>query len=930
MNMIKLNIIAAFACLLMLIMPATALWQFDGWEVKTMETGSINGDVFISFGDRSGLLPSPYTSNFTLPGGAAKYSRLYVGVWGGTETRTGWVNTTLNGATIGNVTINGTGDTNPTYTAGTNVYGRGNGVWWASYNVTGRVNMGAINTATARTGGGIDGRVYAIVLVTVYIDASKPEIQYWINEGSVNLHYASASYPYVQDKTFVWFNGTAITPASARLNAVYLTSSQGEPDYLYFNPPDAVDSPYSNMSWDINAYRTYQLNGDDVADASNGGYFDFEIFTSTNDSTALKNIVNTGSNNYAVFWRGHDDNNDGTIYAEFTPTIPIEGESYVGPVLSALVLEAAPVNYTYVTTYTPANGTVTNFANMQSAADGGAFATLTATTITSNRTKNPGKTITSGTQDDTYTPSHLDTIDGQTDVTIPASTLTSVIKHASANPTMDLGIISSGSYSNTLTSDNSYLNLAETGGSPDAKGKLDSKWEGWEAVTEVSNSSIVEMNISIEAYVADGEAVYIQLWDFPIGAWNGTWRQLGTSGLPATDTGAVYWHNITSTSDIQRFVNLTGNYKIRLDCAKAASLGTDTVASTFYIDEFKVAFKYNLYSLNVSYTFTETNSSAAWQSISIRDSSYGDPLGNVSILNATGGKWESILTSAFTGGTSPVEHVNVIKGASGSASSYDAGGGQIKLRYNWTNSTFNNNLGVDLINVTVYINNTSLLNITTDTIAVPADTNYYLQIKYSRDASDAYNVYAFNGTAWNLKGSLDLPAWSVFNTTIDSSEVINGNVSVRYLDKNTTGSTQGNLYIDYQRIRGFTSGAGVPDVSVTQNNVSFGNITRGGTREIIASLTLNNTGTAAASIVAKFINSSGATYGLTNATINVIGGSNFSIGLNGSEQKLSDADALTFISTLAAGDTVSYDAILIVPADQVEGDYAGTVQITWS
>jgi hypothetical protein len=55
---------------------------------------------------------------------------------GGTESKTGWVNTTLNGASIGNVTLGGTGDTNPIYSGGTNAYSSGNGVWWVSYNVT--------------------------------------------------------------------------------------------------------------------------------------------------------------------------------------------------------------------------------------------------------------------------------------------------------------------------------------------------------------------------------------------------------------------------------------------------------------------------------------------------------------------------------------------------------------------------------------------------------------------------------------------------------------------------------------------------------------------------------------------------------------------------------------------------------------------------
>jgi len=132
----------------------------------------------------------------------------------------------------------------------------------------------------------------------------------------------------------------------------------------------------------------------------------------------------------------------------------------------------------------------------------------------------------------------------------------------------------------------------------------------------------------------------------------------------------------------------------------------------------------------------------------------------------------------------------------------------------------------------------------------------------------------------------------------------------------------------------YTSGAPGPNVVVIQNNVSFGGIIKGGTREILVSLTLQNTGTAAADIEAKFItNYSGAIYGLTNATINVIGGSNFSIGTNDNETALYNNGTdkpLGIDNRVPAGGTVDYDAILLVPADQIVGDYAGTVQITWS
>jgi subtilase family serine protease len=329
---------ASIGIVLLLNMPAMAAWNYDGWEVKKMESGIINGDVFVSYGDKSGLGSSPYTSNFNVPApaGAENYSRLYVGVWGGTEDKTGTLSTTFNKNDLGTINIDGTGDANPTYTTGTNVYGRGNGVWWVSYNVTGNVTMGAANSATATTSGTIDGRIYAIMLVVVYTDPSEPEIQYWINEGSFNLHYSSASYPYVQDYTFVKFNGATIkTPSSARLMAANLVGTKGEPDYLYFNPPDASDSPFSNMAWDITKYKEFQLGDSDVADGSEGEYFDFEIFTSTNEAP-LKDLIS--DNNYAVFWRGHDDNDDGQIYAEFAVQNPVEGESYAGPMLAVLIL----------------------------------------------------------------------------------------------------------------------------------------------------------------------------------------------------------------------------------------------------------------------------------------------------------------------------------------------------------------------------------------------------------------------------------------------------------------------------------------------------------------------------------------------------------------------------------------------------------------
>lgn len=223
--------------------------------------------------------------------------------------------------------------------------------------------------------------------------------------------------------------------------------------------------------------------------------------------------------------------------------------------------------YTYVSGFLETTGTVTDFSSAQSDSDGGASATFAEETTPQEQA--------------------------------------SIIKHATSNPVMVLGRIEGGSFSNTASSDNSYLNLQETERNPDNRGKLDSEWNSWEPVTEVSISSLVEMNIGIEAYVDDGEAVYIQTWDFPNNNWNNTWRQLGVSGIPTTDTNTVLWYNITNAAEIQRFVNSTGNYRIRFADAKVATGSADTTRYMFRIDEFMVIFKYTIYSLNITTNITD-------------------------------------------------------------------------------------------------------------------------------------------------------------------------------------------------------------------------------------------------------------------------------------------------------------------------------------
>ncbi|MEA2032906.1 MAG: DUF3344 domain-containing protein, partial [Euryarchaeota archaeon] len=100
--------IVILAVLVAFSAPAAANYTYDGYEVKTMTDGIVQGDVFVSCGDNAGASDGrtdaghngPYRTNYSVPNGnSVKWARLLVGVWGGTENHTGWLNTTLHNGT---------------------------------------------------------------------------------------------------------------------------------------------------------------------------------------------------------------------------------------------------------------------------------------------------------------------------------------------------------------------------------------------------------------------------------------------------------------------------------------------------------------------------------------------------------------------------------------------------------------------------------------------------------------------------------------------------------------------------------------------------------------------------------------------------------------------------------------------------------------
>ena len=120
-------------------------------------------------------------------------------------------------------------------------------------------------------------------------------------------------------------------------------------------------------------------------------------------------------------------------------------------------------------------------------------------------------------------------------------------------------------------------------------------------------------------------------------------------------------------------------------------------------------------------------------------------------------------------------------------------------------------------------------------------------------------------------------------------------------------------------------------------NGQFGTILAGTSTEITNSLTLTNSGTAAADVSARFTSNVGTTYGLVETTLTyVIEGTNFYIGTNGNEVPLNNVNVgypnipLGPSNQVPGLGSVNYDAALGVPTGQPPGVYTGNVELTYT
>lgn len=327
--------IVLLLAMMLLASPASALYDFEGFPLKTAAQGQVDGQV-LQF-TILGLQNSPRTLEFDIPDGAqVQWARTYVGVWGGTPKYTGWVQVSANDQDMGQVKLYGQDDRTQ------NVWCTGYGVYWTAWDITTIVKSGH-NTIRATTSQGqpeskLDGRIYGMTTVVIVKTPLGADTRYWILEGNTNLHgegWTSGANPTINEETSATISVPDISGSPhANLTIIELTSSRGLPDYVQFNGRD-LGSPVTDMA-------TYPAGAFDIADEMSynngylspegktimGRYWDIEIF----DVTSL---VKTGTNEIK-FLRGRDQNGDGTISS--TGDRP-EGEDYLHPVFAMLTLE---------------------------------------------------------------------------------------------------------------------------------------------------------------------------------------------------------------------------------------------------------------------------------------------------------------------------------------------------------------------------------------------------------------------------------------------------------------------------------------------------------------------------------------------------------------------------------------------------------------
>ncbi len=371
-------------------------------------------------------------------------------------------------------------------------------------------------------------------------------------------------------------------------------------------------------------------------------------------------------------------------------------------------------NYTYITSNIDTTGATTNFTGMQSASDSGAYAILSEGAVaSSNIPISPAKAIVNGTQSGSYIATRLNTNDGSNDVTSPR--------------TIDRGQIT---YWDFITDQESWTKTCSGTGGTCIQQRT--SYGG-------SNSGALESRLE-----GTHDDAYSR---------TATWQSTGftwNNGTPDSARLDFEWRSDFSQS---------GTYRLQLVTLLKTRSDSDAII-TFRWDNPAITLTKNSYSVDATYSFSETYPNSSWTNITISDSSYGTAGTDVSIYNKTSSAWESIRTADYAGGTSDSQHVNTVIL---NPSNYDTGSGVIKIKYEGIDLTSSGSMGIDLLQPKFYYNNYQM-NISTITSSIPVDATYILETRYQRgNTNEVYNMDIWNYTTstWENTQNLTATSWII-------------------------------------------------------------------------------------------------------------------------------------------------------------------------
>lgn len=320
----------------LMVLPSSAIYNEEGIPVETVAQGIIRGSVQTN--GTYGLTNPPVELTLQLPA-EPSWSRMYAGIWGGTEFYSGWVEFEVNGKKSGKILLYGKDDKTP------GVYTSSHGVYWIALDGAGLLHTGqntiTIHTSRGEEGSKLDGRVYGIHSIAIIEDTKGPLCQYWIAEGNDNLHGEgwAGKNPTRKDRADLPLMGAfPKLSQSAELTVLLLATNYGQPDYVLFNGKELGQEPvdtslYTSGARDIGNEQSFDAEGNPGLKSR---YVDCERF-SVGD--------NFSGTNQVTFLRGRDLDGDGRLTTSGTPT---EAEDYLHPVFVALVSQlsgtTAPVD----------------------------------------------------------------------------------------------------------------------------------------------------------------------------------------------------------------------------------------------------------------------------------------------------------------------------------------------------------------------------------------------------------------------------------------------------------------------------------------------------------------------------------------------------------------------------------------------------------